>query len=217
MYIVWWKVHICHWLFCLWLVNNYWQGGGGFMPAFLAYCTYFWEKRWCFYMQLTTSAICKPKENGRKAQFMSSLSFIPFKGRAGLSRETIIVQKMEFQSLNLSGWALSGLNSGTETPATVWCAVCTEHPSTRTITQKQILPRHSAPPAWDLISWSQHDLILIILVTFIQTTHHRIDLIVPLCVYKKLNSHHQGGGIHGGAHRAEHGTISGWCSVVYIR
>jgi hypothetical protein len=28
---------------------------------------------------------------------------------------------------------------------------------------------------------------------------------------------HQGGGIHGGAHRAEHGTISGWCSVVYIR
>ncbi len=26
----------------------------------------------------------------------------------------------------------------------------------------------------------------------------------------------QGGGIHGGALRAEHGTISGWCSVVYI-
>ncbi len=27
---------------------------------------------------------------------------------------------------------------------------------------------------------------------------------------------HQGGGIHGGAHSAEYGTISGWCSVVYV-
>ncbi len=30
------------------------------------------------------------------------------------------------------------------------------------------------------------------------------------------NTREQGGGIHGGALRAEHGTISGWCSVVYI-
>jgi hypothetical protein len=31
-----------------------------------------------------------------------------------------------------------------------------------------------------------------------------------------VESADQGGGIHGGALRAEHGTISGWCSVVYI-
>ncbi len=41
-------------------------------------------------------------------------------------------------------------------------------------------------------------------------TSSLLQLRISLCL-------NQGGGIHGVAPRAEHGTISGWCSVVYIR